>query len=103
MPEPAPERTPPDDTTTAEIVRWTTDGKPNVAPGDKILDEGEMQTVEAIYVETINGSPWMHVSLRDPRRADTGLPVHAAEFSGSGLIAVCRSAPPDDAMKDEQR
>lgn len=75
-----------------QILSWVdNDGELNVSAGDLILDQGEMCAVEGIDIETLHdGSLWLHVGLRDPRRVDTGLPVSVHEFAGSGLVAVRR-------------
>lgn len=76
----------------ADLIRWTTGGESNIHPGDQILDQGEMCTVKGVYVESLDdGSYWMHVELRDPRRADGRSFVH--EYSGSDLVAVIKPDP----------
>lgn len=75
-----------------EILPWVDkDRNLNIREGDLILDEGAMCAVEAIDIEVLDDkSLRLHVSLRDPRRVNTGLPVYASEFAGDSLTAVRR-------------
>jgi hypothetical protein len=75
-----------------EILPWADkDGNLNIHEGDLVLDEGAMCAVEGIDIEVLDDdSLCLHVSLRDPRRVNTGLPVYASEFAGGSLTAVRR-------------